>query len=332
MGVSRMRSRDRQLFRSPIDRFKCIMSGKLDDQLAGLTERLLASYASDKETHRIGESFLPSRSRIISIIEVLRQLLFPGFFGTKKLDEGMLELHIVRLLADIDADLSEEIYHCYCATRHCENGCDTQSCRDQASEAAMGFLQQLTEIRRLLSLDVTAAFDGDPAARSKSEIIYCYPGFYAIMVYRIAHALHVLEVPLMPRIMSEYAHQVTGMDIHPGAEIGERFFVDHSTGVVIGETTTIGNDVKIYQGVTLGALSFPKDDRGRVIKGIKRHPSIEDGVTIYANATILGGDTVIGSKVTVAGNAFVTESVTADSLVVSERPRLKVRERKVDGE
>jgi len=308
------------------------MSKLLDEKLKQLTGQLLSSYGEDPGTQRIGEDFLPSRSRIVSLLEVLRQLLFPGFFGRKKLDSEMIEMHVGRLLTDLATEMSEEIYHCYCAHQKCEDCRNTAPCRDKAAEMTAGFLQQLPEIRRLLSLDAQAAFDGDPAAKSIAEVIYCYPGFYAVMVYRIAHALNCLEVPLMPRIMSEYAHQATGMDIHPGAEIGESFFVDHSTGVVIGETTVIGKNVKIYQGVTLGALSFPKDERGRVIKGAKRHPTIEDNVTIYANATILGGDTVIGEGVTVAGNTFVTESVTSDSLVASELPRLKVRGKKKSNE
>lgn len=177
----------------------------------------------------------------------------------------------------------------------------------------------------MLSLDAQAAFDGDPAAKSIDEIIYSYPGFYAVTVYRIAHEILTLGVPLMSRIMSEHAHSVTGTDIHPGATIGKRFFIDHATGVVIGETCHIGNDVKIYQGVTLGALSFPKDERGRVIKGLQRHPTLEDGVTIYANATILGGQTVIGKGVTVGGNTFITESISADTMVAMKPAELKIK-------
>ena len=176
-----------------------------------------------------------------------------------------------------------------------------------------------------LALDAQAAYDGDPAAKSIDEVIYCYPGFYAISAYRIAHELVTLGVPLMPRILSEYAHSATGTDIHPGATIGESFFIDHATGVVIGETTEIGDHVKIYQGVTLGARSFPKDERGKVIKGHKRHPTLMDNVTVYPNATILGGNTVIGKGVTIGGNAYVTESVDADTVVKQPAPKLHVR-------
>jgi serine O-acetyltransferase len=304
------------------------MAGPLNDKLSDITRRLLAGYDADDQTHRIGEYFLPSRSKIVQLLSDLRRLLFPGFFGRKKLIRENMDVHAGRLLADLAADLAEEVYHCYCAEQRCEECHDTVPCRRKALGITVDFLERIPGIRDDLTLDAQAAYDGDPAAKCIAEIIYCYPGFYAITVYRIAHTLHALGVPLMPRIMSEHAHEVTGTDIHPGAEIGRSFFIDHATGVVIGETTSIGDNVKIYQGVTLGALSFPKDERGRVIKGIKRHPTIEDNVTIYANATILGGDTVIGKGVTVAGNTFVTRSVDSDSLVASEAPKLKVRGKK----
>ncbi len=255
----------------------------------------------------------------------MRQLLFPGFFGQKKLTPDAMQSHIDQLLMDIATLLSEEIYHCYCARQHCPDCKGTSECRKHASKLAVEFLKQVPAIRKMLTMDAQAAYDGDPAAKSIDEIIYCYPGFYAVTVYRVAHLLHGLGVSLMPRIMSEHAHQATGTDIHPGAKIGKRFFIDHATGVVIGETSEIGDNVKIYQGVTLGALSFPKDKRGRVIRGHKRHPTLKNRVTIYANATILGGQTVIGEGVTVAGNTFVTKSVTSDSLVAFETRKLKVK-------
>jgi serine O-acetyltransferase len=197
-----------------------------------------------------------------------------------------------------------------------------------AEKMTKGWLARIPKIRRMLALDAQAAYDGDPAAKSIDEIIYCYPGYYAITVYRIAHELLELDVPLMPRIMSEHAHGLTGTDIHPGAKIGESFFIDHATGVVIGETSVIGDNVKIYQGVTLGALSFPKDERGRLIVGFQRHPTIEDNVTIYANATILGGETVIGKGVTVGANTFITKSITAASTVFSKPQNLHVAGKK----
>jgi serine O-acetyltransferase len=189
-----------------------------------------------------------------------------------------------------------------------------------AGFVTMAFLAELAEIRKLLDKDVQAAFEGDPAATNTEEIILCYPGIRAIAVHRLAHPLHRMGVPLLPRIMSEWAHQLSGVDIHPGARIGEYFFIDHGTGVVIGETTLIGNRVKIYQGVTLGALSFPRHPDGTLVKGGKRHPTIGDGVTIYANATILGGETVIGSGAVIGGGTWITESVPEGGRVVLDRP------------
>ena len=288
-----------------------------------LTEAILASYDSDKRTQRIGCDFLPSRDAIELVIEDLRQLLFPGFFGNLALAREHVPYHVGNLLASLRRQLAEQIYHCQCYER--ETGCPNGTSLRHADQLAGQYLLRVPELRSRLALDAQAAHDGDPAAKSIDEVVYCYPGFYAIMVYRLAHELLALGVPLMPRIMTEHAHSLTGTDIHPGAQIGQSFFIDHATGVVIGETTRIGNNVKIYQGVTLGALSFPKDERGRVIKGLQRHPTIEDGVTIYANATILGGQTVIGKGATVAGNSFITESVAPNTVAGNKMPELQVR-------
>lgn len=283
------------------------------------TKDILASYEADERTRRIGETFLPSRSMIVEILDETRQLLFPGYFGQKKLTRENIEYHVGNLLDRLGSYLTDQICYCLCSEGVWDDSEGLDPCREKAAEIAYGFLARIPKIRRMLALDVQAAYDGDPAAKSIDEVIYCYPGFYAVTVYRIAHELADLKVPLMPRIMTEYAHSVTGVDIHPNATIGKRFFIDHATGVVVGETTRIGDDVKIYQGVTLGAQSFPKDERGRVIKGLQRHPTIEDKVTIYANATILGGETVVGEGVTVAGNTFVTDSVSAGSLVAQQQ-------------
>jgi len=292
--------------------------------LKELTDAVLASYAAEERTRRIGETFLPSRSRIVELLDLTRQLLFPGFFGHKVLTKENVGYHVGNLLVRLGADLAEQISHCLCTERKCPECCDPATCRQEAGDIARRFLASVSEVRRKLALDAQAAYDGDPAAKSIEEIIYCYPGFHAVTVYRVAHELHLLGVPLMPRMMTEYAHSVTGTDIHPGAAIGESFFIDHATGVVIGETTKIGDNVKIYQGVTLGAKSFPKDERGRVIKGLQRHPTIEDNVTIYPNATILGGQTVIGRGATVGGNAWIVDSVAAGTVVTQEQPPLKV--------
>ena len=292
------------------------------------TAAVLASYASDGRTQRIGQAFLPSRLKIEEIVGQIRELLFPGYFGAQRLGRRELSFHVGNLLAGLQDDLVEQVNHCLCADRACTHCANPNPCRIEAESMAERFVASLPRIRAMLALDAQAAYDGDPAAKSIDEIVYCYPGFLAITVYRVAHELLELGVPLMPRIMSEHAHSVTGTDIHPGARIGKSFFIDHATGVVIGETTVIGENVKVYQGVTLGALSIPKDDRGRAIRGTKRHPTIEDRVTIYANATILGGETVIGSGVTVGGNTFITESVAAGTIVSQEPPRLVVRAKK----
>ncbi len=302
------------------------MSEGLNGSLDELTRAILRSYEGEERTRRVGLRFLPTQERIVQILDEVRALLFPGYFGHKRLTDESVGYHVGNLLVRIGEDLSEEITHCMCVDRQCGGGdCDDpERCRREAREITRQFLQRIPRIRKLLAMDAQAAYDGDPAAKSIDEIIYSYPGFYAITVYRVAHALHELSVPLMPRILSEYAHSVTGCDIHPGATIGESFFIDHATGVVVGETTVIGDNVKVYQGVTLGAKSFPKDERGRAIKGLKRHPTIEDNVTIYPNATILGGETVIGRGATVGGNAYITDSVPPDHLVLQESPKLHV--------
>ncbi|MFB3891322.1 MAG: serine O-acetyltransferase [Phycisphaerae bacterium] len=304
------------------------MNEWLNSDLETLTERILASYDSDKNTQRIGETFLPSRERIVNIVHEIWQLLFPGFYGHKKLTRQNIKFHVGALLARLGEDLTEEINHCLCQEMACTECRTPEECRAKAGRVTRDFMARIPEVRGMLSLDAQAAYDGDPAAKSIAEVIYCYPGFFAVTVYRVAHELLVLGVPLMPRIMTEHAHSVTGCDIHPGATIGKAFFIDHASGVVIGETTRIGDNVKIYQGVTLGAKSFPKDERGRIIKGLQRHPTIEDNVTIYAGSTILGGETIIGRGATVAGNTFVTSSVQADTSVRQETPKMEVRAKK----
>ena len=298
------------------------------ENISKLTESIVASYKSNGQTQRIGQTALPSRSKIVEIVDLARQLLFPGYVGPKKLTWENVHYHVGSLLVRLREDLAEQIGHCLCSERHCDGCPEPEKCRAESLSLAGKFLARIPKIREMLALDAQAAYDGDPAAKGIDEVIYCYPGYYAVTVYRIAHELHELGVPLMPRIMTEHAHSVTGTDIHPGAEIGKSFFIDHATGVVIGETTRIGDNVKIYQGVTLGAKSFPKDERGRLIKGLRRHPVIEDNVTIYPNATILGGETVIGRGATVGGNAYITTSIEAGSLVKQQGPKLRVLGRK----
>lgn len=299
-----------------------------NSNLDQLTKDILASYGMNDSTQRIGADFLPSRTRIVNLLQEFLQLLFPGFFGHKRLTGENIRYHVGNLLNHIAAELTDSVCSCLLTDKDNPIAQDPAAAKAKAEEITYEFLGRIGKLRDALALDVQAAYDGDPAAKSLEEIIYCYPGFYAITVYRIAHELLLLDVPLMPRILGEYAHSITGADIHPGATIGKSFFIDHATGVVIGETTTIGDNVKIYQGVTLGAKSFPKDERGRVIKGLKRHPTIEDNVTIYPNATILGGQTVVGQGATVGGNAYIMESIAPGHLVKQEEPKLQVLNKK----
>ncbi len=253
----------------------------------------------------------PDEEAVLHILSELRQVIFQGFYSKTKYKVLTAGNHLSMLLEDILFILSQQIALVlpYDSQR---TGCSDEENEKQAMELALEFLRRLPGIRSLLETDLEAAYDGDPAACHRDEIIFSYPGYYAIFVHRIAHVLYRLEVPLLPRMMSEHAHQVTGIDIHPGAQIGDHFFIDHGTGIVIGETTQIGRHVKIYQGVTLGALST---SGGRALNNMKRHPTLEDNVTLYAGATILGGDTVIGQGAVIGGNSFITASVPAGARV-----------------
>lgn len=265
----------------------------------------------------IGEK-LPNKDVIISIVNDLRKLTFPGFFGTENMAYVSKDNFAGNLLAIIYEKLFKQIRIALAY----ENKITTCGCLDNTAEQyALGFLNKIPDIQALILKDVEAEFNGDPAANSREEIILSYPGLFAIFVYRYAHVLYEQKIPFIPRIMSEYAHSETGIDINPGARIGEYFFIDHGTGIVIGETTKIGNNVKIYQGVTLGALSTRK---GQALSGVKRHPTIEDNVVIYANTTVLGGETVIGENSVVAGNTFVTESIPANTRVMNSLPKLEI--------
>jgi len=288
--------------------------------IQALVSQLHKTYKDDSGINFIDASNLPVRSKIVDILDLLFEVLFPGYTGKRTITKANIDFIIGDILWQIHTELSEQMEHAFqyqCRIRKCE-GCD---CRTMAENVAQYLLTQLPKIRDLLKGDVGSAFDGDPAAKSYEEIVISYPCIIAIATYRIAHELYVKQVPLIPRIMTECAHARTGIDIHPGAEIGKNFFIDHGTGVVIGETTIIGNNVKIYQGATLGALSFRKDERGRIIKGGKRHPTIEDNVTIYAEATILG-DVVIGKDAVIGGNVWIKESVPPGVTVTTANPDL----------
>jgi serine O-acetyltransferase len=292
------------------------------EELAG---ELLESYLSDERARRISQRYLPSREAIVEILGSVLDLMYPGYFGRQDLSGENLGAHIAQMVAALVPKLEREMEHCLCYGREREaERPELGECAPKAHELAQIFLHRLPEIRDLLIRDVQAAFDGDPAALNLDEIILAYPGVLAVSVYRIAHALYDLGVPMMARIMTEWAHSKTGCDIHPGATIGAAFFIDHATGVVIGETTHIGEGVKIYQGVTLGALSLPRDASGQIIRGKKRHPTVESGSTLYANATVLGGQTVVGADSVIGGSVFLTRSVPPRSRVSLKEPELRV--------
>lgn len=282
----------------------------------GLTE----NYASEELFMPKSGRRLPNRSVIIDIVRDLKSIVFPGYFSTDTSATVFPEYYVGHRLNDLYDRLKNQIeiallYH----------GEEPEEAAAHADRTAGGFFEQLPEIQRLLLTDVQAGFDGDPAAKSKEEIIFSYPGLFAIYVYRLAHVLYKEEIPFIPRVMSEYAHGRTGIDINPGATIGEYFFIDHGTGVVVGETTEIGNNVKLYQGVTLGALSTRK---GQQLANVKRHPTIRDNVTIYSNSTVLGGETVVGENTIIGGNTFITESIPANTKVSAKSPELVIKKPK----
>lgn len=278
------------------------------------------SYRGLFHQHREGEP-LPSGKSLERIVELSRAILFPGYFGNSTINSQTINYHIGVNIEELFSLLIEQIQAGLCFGVENSGQCDCQSpCRATATQLAAEFISRLPEIRRILATDVEAAYYGDPAATCFGEIICCYPVIRAVTNYRIAHELHRLNVPLIPRIITEMAHSETGIDIHPGAQIGHHFTIDHGTGVVIGATCIIGNHVKLYQGVTLGAKSFPCDEQGNPIKGIPRHPILEDNVIVYSNATILGRIT-IGEGATIGGNIWVTESVPAGARIVQRKSK-----------
>ena len=295
-------------------------------RLPRVAEKIIDSCNDHQCYTHIDYEPIPSRECIIEIIDRMREIIFPGYFSRGKLDPVNLRYSIGESTACLFDMLSEQIsrsirHDCFRYNQPCSE------CEEQGHRIALSLLETIPSIRRALAGDVQASFEGDPAAKSYDEIIFSYPGIYAMTVYRVAHQLLEYGVPLLPRIMTEYAHSVTGIDIHPGARIGDSFVIDHGTGVVIGETTAIGKNVRIYQGVTLGALSLPRDS-GNKYRGQKRHPTIEDDVIIYSGATILGGNTVIGARSVIGGNVWLTESVPPDTTVIMETPRLTYKSKK----
>jgi serine O-acetyltransferase len=300
-------------------------------RLNELVDALVSTYPATPHIHHLDNPCVPEWEGVRQAVGCLFDLLYPGFFHRKSWDANDPTEYARRQLGKLGGLLHAQISECLSYEAHDRAAAPQQpgaaapeqqpaaasasTPAARAGEITLAFLSRLPAVRKVLADDVQAAYDGDPAARNTDEPVLCYPGVFAVSVYRAAHELHEMNVPLMPRMMTEYAHSVTGIDIHPGAKIGRHFFIDHGTGVVIGETTVIGNGCKLYQGVTLGALSFPKDERGRVIRGVKRHPTLEDGVTIYSNATVLGGDTVLGEGCVIGGNVFITSSVPPRTVV-----------------
>lgn len=299
---------------------------RLKDQLPKLTERIVRTYDEVGKINHLGHCPLPNYDEIISATEELTEILYPGYRRREGLHRGNVGYYVGELVDRLHDQLTRQIGR---ALRHeagASNDCETDHDYEALGQAkTMLFLERIPELRARLATDVQAAYDGDPACKSLDEVIFCYPGLEAITVYRLAHELHLLEIPYIPRMMTEWAHRRTGIDIHPGAKIGNYFFIDHGTGVVIGETTDIGEHVKLYQGVTLGALSFKTEEDGSLVRGTKRHPTLEDRVVVYANATILGGNTIVGHDAVIGSSVWLTRSVTPHATVVMETPRLKMR-------
>ncbi|WP_406660332.1 serine O-acetyltransferase EpsC [Methanolobus sp. ZRKC3] len=307
--------------------FNAIVDNKYRSEIPDIVEMLVNSCSGRKCFEHLDSAIIPSRESLISIIDLIKDILFPGYFGDQTVDRSSLPYHIGNEIAQLFEELSKQITNSiiHDCNRYEQNCAE---CVDRGQEETIRFMKKLPDIRSQLASDIIAAYEGDPAAKSHDEIIFSYPGIFALMVYRAAHELHEQGISILPRIMSEHAHNLVGIDIHPGARIGKGLFIDHGTGVVIGETCEIGDNVRIYQGVTLGSLSFPKDERGELIRGEKRHPTIEDDVIIYSNATILGGRTVVGARSVIGGNVWLTKSVPPDTKVIIEEPRLIFKEKR----
>ncbi len=289
-------------------------------ELPRVIDKIMASMTDDTCFAHIGDEPIHFTTSVKEMIDKFREILFPGYFSKEKVDTANILYNTGQAVSQLYDILSEQIIH---VLRHDCMRYELQcaECELRGNNVALQLIQSIPDLRRLLAQDVKGAYDGDPAAKSHDEVIFSYPGLYAITVYRIANLLHKFAIPQLPRIMSEHAHSLTGIDIHPGAAIGNRFVIDHGTGIVVGETSVIGNNVRIYQNVTIGALSLPPN-AGEKLRDAKRHPTIEDDAIIYSGATILGGDTVIGARSVVGGNVWLTHSVPADTKVFMESPHL----------
>jgi serine O-acetyltransferase len=298
---------------------------RLKDTLPEITDAIVATYVECKHINHLGHKPLPNREAIVDAVADLLDIFYPGFVRRQNLHLSNVEYHVGDLIDGLHDKLTAQIARALCHEHECAGSSEAVDFEKLAQQKTVELLKKIPDIRGLLEQDVESAFLGDPAAKGHHEIVFCYPGLEAVTVYRLAHELLLLGVPLIPRMMTEHAHSKTGIDIHPGARIGPGFFIDHGTGVVIGETCDIGTNVKLYQGVTLGALSFPRDAAGNIIRGMKRHPTLENDVVVYANATILGGDTVVGHNAVIGSSVWLTQSVAPFTVVTIEKPSLRMK-------
>ena len=291
----------------------------IEEKIESVVDGILGDYQMGRDIDRIELFRQPDRDVIVEIIEKLRRIVFPGYFRDKNYRVYTAKHNLSMLIEDVIYHLDRQI-----ALVLQNSGKTEEEAQEEAQQLCLEFIRQIPQVRAMVQTDLEAAYAGDPAATGMAEIIFAYPGLFAITVYRLAHVLYTLHVPMLPRIMTEYAHSITGIDIHPGAQIGKYFFIDHGTGIVVGETTVIGENVKIYQGVTLGALSTRG---GQDLRGKRRHPTIEDNVTIYAGASVLGGDTVIGRDSVIGSNAFITKSIAPSTTVSIKNQELQFKGR-----
>jgi len=286
------------------------------DKIPAVVDAIVDSLDREDSADHVGFPMIPSQDVLLKIVEFYLTIMMPGYFGNQNVDKANVQYYLGDAVNRLYSLLQNQIRNCF--THECrEPRFDCQDCGSRSSEQTLDFLEKIPHLRKILAEDVGAAYAGDPAAKSLEEIIFSYPGVRVVTIYRFAHELHAQGVPIIPRMLTEFAHAQTGCDIHPAATIGHPFFIDHGTGVVIGETTVIGRNVRIYQGVTLGGANFITDDEGRLIRDTKRHPTIGDDCVIYAGATILGGDTVVGNGSVIGGNVWLTESVPPHTKVVA---------------
>ena len=292
---------------------------QIEQHIENVVDSILQDYQGGRDIDRMESFRQPDKDIVIDIIEKLRRIVFPGYSKDKTYQSYTVKHHLSTLIEDVMYNMNRQIALVFQGA-----GEDAQQAEAHAQEVSLAFFRQLPAVRGMVQTDLEAFYEGDPAATGMAEIIFAYPGLFAITVYRLAHVLYTLNVPMLPRIMTEHAHSITGIDIHPGATVGKYFFIDHGTGIVIGETTVIGDNVKIYQGVTLGALSTRG---GQSLRGQRRHPTIEDNVTIYAGASVLGGETVIGRDSVIGSNAFITKSVAPCTTVSIKNQELQMKSR-----